>query len=251
MPDGGEKMQAPSNGYAQYHGEDARLLDTFSGDQLEILSEDGLSVALMLPTQGGRAVGVEVTHTSEIGSGALEVGLSSVLEVGAVLGISTPGYESQLHSQTTGLDIAISQKLGGNSVLRLAGQYGNATATGAGVIDSFTGITYTGFGLEVDNANLFSTGDVFTVFARQPIGITSGSASLNLATRRVNANSYEFSNFDIDLSPSSRQLDVGFSYRTAIGNNTEVMLGLTYTENRGNITDARETVGLAAVQLRF
>ena len=141
--------------------------------------------------------------------------------------------------------------MGDNSIIRLAGQYGNATASGAGIINSFTGITYTGVGFEMDNTNLFSTGDAFTVFARQPIGITSGSAAVNLATSRISANSYGFDDFDLELSPNARQLDVGFDYRTVIGHATEVMFGLTHTKNRGNIAGTSETVGLVAVQLAF
>ena len=183
----------------------------------------------------GQAVGFTAAQDFELGAGALRLGVNAFTENGAVLGVTAPGTGGALTGTARSITVGYAAPLGRGLSLRAEGEFGTATSNGgAGMITGFTPVAYNRLGVAFDTANAFQSGDVMTLFARTPVAITSGSATLALPVSFSNG-SATFANTGVALSPSAREVDVGFEYGTPIAENTQLRVGLAERVNQGNV----------------
>lgn len=213
---------------------------------MPVLSRAGTLVSVLRDKTG--MSGISAVKTLPLGRARLSLGAEMFSESGALLGVTAPGYQRSVNSHARSLRLAFAAPLGGGTALRLDGAVGIARGTGGGMIAGFTPVSYNRFGIALDHADAFTRGDVLTLFARQPVAITSGQAIVDLPTA-YSRSGVSFTNTGIDLGPAHREVDLGAEYAAPIGRHGSVTMGMAYKVNDGNVP-GRTGIG-AALALRF
>jgi subtilase-type serine protease len=205
----------------------------FGGTETPLFQSATTHVAVV--RNQGEAVGFTAAQDFTLGAGALRLGVNAFTENGAILGVTAPGMGAALTGTTRSVTIGYAAPLGRGLSLRAEGEFGTATSNGgAGMITGFSPVAYNRLGIAFDAANAFQSGDVMTLFARTPVAITSGSATLALPVSFSNG-SATFANTGVALSPSAREVDVGFEYGTPVADNTLLRVGVAERVNQGNV----------------
>lgn len=208
----------------------------FAGSSDRKITLNGTRLALT--QDAGRLTGVAVTQDLPAGTGAFRLGLSGFVESGGVLGVTAPGYSDAVQSVSGAVRIGYAAPIAPGMSLRAQGEFGLARGSAAGLISSIGTLGYNRLGLSLDQADVAAAGDVLTLFARTPVTISSGSATLTLPVSYSIAGP-GFAATQIPLSPKAQEVNLGMEYSRPIGDRVLLRGGLSYAVNAGNISGAR------------
>lgn len=202
------------------------------------------------PESGATGAGLVVTRP--IGSSRLSFGGSFMSETGGMLGLSETGRAGDLTGFSAAFEVGYSIPLAGEgSRLSLSAEIGTGRGDGGSLVQEADGAVFSGFGLALENDDVFADGDRLTLFARQPLRIEAGSATLRVPGGRAQDGTVEWRSIDIDLTPSSRQIDIGWEYRGDLGAWTEFRLGAALSHDEGHIDGNLGASVMGALRTRF
>lgn len=188
-------------------------------------TEDGLS-----------STGFAFTASAQAGDmGTAMFGFVANAETGSALGMTAEDPDGSSLSAasaafTAGTELGISKGMAlfANMEIGLTG------ADGAGLVEDFSPVTHTGFAAGVRFEEALLSDDTLTLSVRQPLRIESGSATLRLPDGRSLDGTVSYADFDVGLSPSSRQLDIGFNYDVRPDRLTRIGLAAHVSINEGH-----------------
>ncbi|WP_298938252.1 S8 family peptidase [uncultured Ruegeria sp.] len=226
-------------------------LESYRGVLLPIYANKTQRIELLVPTDSEGDIGFEASYLRQFDRSAITLGLSSVYDTDGVLGMTSTGTSDPLESVSTSLNVSWSLPLNERSSFQVSGQFGLTDARAEGLIGDFSRLRYASYQVAYDRADTFQQGSTLTLFVQRPTRIESGTASVELASGRNSNNELTYTQYDIDLSPSAHQVNFGFDYRTPLGNQAEIHLGMLHSTNAGHVSGETSTAGLFRVQWRF
>ncbi|WP_110570985.1 S8 family peptidase [Yoonia vestfoldensis] len=199
---------------------------------------------------GNATTGLSLHRRFDLAWGQAQVGLTTMRTDGTILGIGQPGNADDISSVTNALHIDVAAGLSPVTALRMTAEIGIATGDGAGLLSNLGALSYDRVGLAVAQADVRKAGDVLSIFVRQPIGITRGSARMDLPVQLTNGQ-VRFASHDISLAPVARQLDLGLAYQVPVSRAGNLSVGLMHSRNDGNITGQSAISGFVGMQFSF
>lgn len=225
--------------------QDASGVDLLGGDAVALTAPGGDFGAAVLI--GDAMAGVALHQSFDLGQAQAQVGVMTMQADGSILGIGAPPGVGNIRSVTHALHLDVATPLAVDTALRLSAEIGVAAGQGAGVLGAISTLVYDRVGMSVARADVGAKGDVLSVFVRQPIAITHGSARLDLPVQ-MSGNEIGFASYDIGLAPAARQRDLGFEYRVPVFRSGDLSLGMMYSRNDGNITGQDVLSGFIGLQ---
>jgi len=198
---------------------------------------------------GDAMAGVALRQSFDLGQAQAQVGVMTLQTDGSILGIAASQDAGDISAVTHALHLDVATKLAAGAALRLSAEIGMAEGQGAGVLGDVSTLVYDRIGLSAARADLATKGDVLSVFARQPIAITQGSARLDLPVQ-MSDNAIGYASHDIGLAPTARQRDLGFEYRAPLSRSGDLRIGMMHSRNEGNVTGKSVLSGFVGVQFR-
>lgn len=210
-------------------------------------TDNGFGVAVLT---GDGTTGVSLQQTFDLSSSNLQIGFETMRTDGSIMGVSVPSATGKVTSLTNSLQIEFAAKIGTNTAIRFNAETGFANGDGAGMISGFDTISYNRVGFAVERANVSQDGDILTMFARRPLGITNGSADIELPVQFSNGVT-TFETNKVSLAPVERQFDIGFEYSTPISRNANLSLGMLHSANDGNSLGRQAVSGFVGLQFSF
>lgn len=227
---------------------DASGTDLQGGEAIALTAPgDDLGVALLT---GEATTGLAVHRSFDLGQARGQVGFTTLHADGAILGITAPQSAGDVSSVSHALQIDMATQLSSRTALRMTAEIGVATGQGRGLLGDVSPLVYDRAGVSLARADLGTAGDVLTVFLRQPIAVTRGSAGMDLPVQ-VTASDVRFARHDIGLAPVERQLDLGFAYELPVSKTGNLSLGVMHSRNDGNATGQSAVSGYIGVQFGF
>ncbi|HEV2560436.1 MAG TPA: S8 family peptidase [Microvirga sp.] len=199
---------------------------------------------------GEASAGGGVVRSFRLAGTEVSLGVSALGQDGSVLGLQGTGEMGHLRGAAGAVDFGLSRSFGGLRVFAAA-QVGVGSGVGDGLLAGTEGTVFSGFGLGVATAGVLRAGDSLTLSARQPLRIESGTATLSLPVGRHADGAVRWEEQPIDLSPSSRQLDLGVNYGVALDQGTTLRLGLGYSINPGHVAGEGAVSVLGGATRRF
>lgn len=227
---------------------DATGADLLGGDAVALTGPGGDFRAAVL--MGDAMAGLALHQSFDLGQAQAQVGFTMMQADGSILGIGAPQGVGDIRSVTHALHLDVATPLAADMALRISAEIGVSAGQGAGVLGDVSTLVYDRVGLSVARADVGTNGDVLSVFARQPIAVTQGSARLDLPVQ-MSGNEIGFVSHDIGLAPAARQRDLGFEYRVPVSRSGDLSLGMMYSRNDGNITGQDVLSGFVGLQFGF
>ena len=222
--------------------------EILGGAHVQLTAADSpLGLAVMT---GEATTGISLHQTFDLAGGSLQVGVATMRTDGSIMGVSVPRHSGEVTSFTNALHIDFASTIATNTALRFNAETGYANGDGAGMVRDFSTISYNRVGFAVERADIGQTGDVLAVFARRPLGITRGSADMDLPVQFASGET-SFATRRVSLAPVERQLDLGFEYSAPISRNGNLTLGMMHSDNDGNVAGRRAMSGFVGVQFSF
>ncbi|MFN3663396.1 S8 family peptidase [Yoonia sp.] len=222
--------------------------EILGGAHVQLTAADSpLGLAVMT---GEATTGIFLHQTFDLAGGSLQVGVATMRTDGSIMGVSVPRYSGEVTSLTNALHIDFASTIATNTALRFNAETGYANGDGAGMVRDFSTISYNRVGFTVERADVGQTGDVLAVFARRPLGITRGSADMDLPVQFATGET-SFATRRVSLAPVERQLDLGFEYSAPISRSGNLTLGMMHSDNDGNVAGRRAMSGFVGVQFSF
>ncbi|MEP0944657.1 MAG: S8 family serine peptidase [Rhizobiaceae bacterium] len=199
----------------------------------------------------GARLGVQFDNTQ------LEVSASLALEEGSYLGIA--GDESVWFGGATSLaagHIALTHDLGES--LQISGRVeigslsGGADEGEVGLISQMDRTHYSGFELGLERTDLFVDDDALALWVSQPMRVEESDMTLTLASGRTKAGDIHYADYQTDITPEDRQIDVGLSYsiRSESGL-SETRFGVLQSFNHGHVQDEYATSVAVKYSMQF
>ena len=210
-------------------------------------TDNGFGVAFLT---GDGTTGVSLQQTFDLSSSNLQLGFATMRTDGSIMGVSVPSAMGEVTSLTNSLQIEFASKIATNTAIRFNAETGFANGGGAGMVSGFDTISYNRVGFAVERANISQDGDILTMFARRPLGITNGSAEIELPVQFSNGVT-TFETNKVSLAPVERQFDIGFEYSTPISRNGNLSLGMLHSANDGNSLRRQAMSGFVGLQFSF
>ncbi|WP_299752138.1 S8 family peptidase [uncultured Tateyamaria sp.] len=226
-------------------------LESYRGILLPVYIGEAQHIELLIPGDSEGDIGFEASYLRQFDRSAITLGLSSIYDTDGVLGMTSTGTSDPLESVSTSLNLSWSLPLNERSSFQVSGKFGLTDARAGGLIGDFSRLRYASYQVAYDRADTFQQGSTLTLFVQRPTRIESGTASVELASGRNSNNELTYTQYDIDMSPSSHQVNFGFDYRTPLGNQAEIHLGMLHSTNAGHVSGETSTAGLFRVQWRF
>ncbi|WP_322892148.1 MULTISPECIES: S8 family peptidase [unclassified Yoonia] len=222
--------------------------DLLGGETIAMLpAQNDLALAVL---NGNGTTGLSLHRTFDLAGAQAQLGFTTMRTDGSFLGVSVPRNSGEISSVTNALDIIVAAPLSPGMALRLDAELGLSEADGAGMIDDFSTVSYNRIGIALERADISRSGDILAVFARQPIGIMRGSASMDLPMQ-MSAGEVQFTSHNVSLAPAQRQLDLGFEYSVPVMDAGNLSLGMMHSRNDGNIMGRTAVSGFIGVQFGF
>lgn len=202
-------------------------------DSLEIDLSRGETHKIAAITSGDNdgSFGLKASRFFEAGQGIFELGVEALRESGSIMG--TRGMEANSGSQHYALNAGAAMQVSDNAMLRFESKLGRASGGSISDFAELDDLTFNSFGVSFSLAGARAESDVLTFYARQPVAVSSGSAEIVLA--RQTAAGVAFTPSRIDMSPSSRQLDIGMEYAFTAGKETDMAVAARWSDNYRNI----------------
>jgi subtilase-type serine protease len=222
----------------------------------EILGSD--AIALTLPDNnlgvslltGESTTGLSVHQTFDVAGGNLRLGIATMRTDGSIMGVSVPGTTGNIMSTTNAIHLDYASRLTTDTAMRFNAEMGLANGNGAGMVSDFSAVSYNRVSVAVERADVGRTGDLLALFARRPVGITRGSADMDLPVQFENGVT-RFDSQTVSLAPVERQLDLGFEYSAPVSRNGNVTFGMMNSNNDGNTAGRRSLSGFIGYQFNF
>jgi subtilase-type serine protease len=194
--------------------------------------------------------GVAWSHA--IGGATFSFGASFLSESDAALGMKSVGPRQTTSGLSGALDFAFATPLPVAGMrLAISAQLGAGTSSGEGLMAGTRGTTFSGYGLSLARDSTFRKGDSLTLFARQPLRMERGTAQLVVPQGRSGNGDVLWRSMPVDLTPSARQVDLGFEYATPLGRGNRFRLGAAIAHNEGHATGATGVSLMGAFQRVF
>lgn len=212
----------------------------FNGGQLRLLEN------------GSESFGLGVTHAYETEFGSVELGLTSLREVGSVLGMTTMVPGDHVTSTTVGFDLGYRFNWGDSRHISIDAHIGQTRANRDAALAQFDTLRYDAFGLTL--AQKLGEKRYISVSVAQPPAVSDGAIHVTLPTytRAVSlSNEPEFSTHRVPLVPRDRQIDTHLQYRQDLGQDKQIALGVKHSENYGHVAQSRDTSVTFGIDIRF
>ncbi|MCW3783532.1 S8 family peptidase [Defluviimonas salinarum] len=235
---------APGNGLTP----DLTAMELSGRREMTVLADGDARLSLI--GLDGESAGFGFARGVEAGAGRFELGISALHERGGVLGITAPGYEDGIQGRSGSVAFGYAGRIGQATGIRLEGEIGMADGRGAGMITAIDNLRYDRIRFSLDRADVLSGGDVLTLFAGRPAGVSGGHAMMDLPVAS-SADGAVFQRTGVGLAPEARQLDIGLEYAAAVGRGTELSLGLTASRNHGHRAGVENVSAMAGIAVRF
>ncbi|MDE3121170.1 MAG: S8 family serine peptidase [Paracoccaceae bacterium] len=226
---------------------DAAVL--YGGNLRDVLDQNGFHLSI-LRDRTDTLTGLSVSHDWPLGQAALRLGFIRFDEGGSALGVGAPGYTDGTTSHVQAVKIGLAAPLAPGTSLRAVAEFGEASGVSGGMISGMSALAYNRMGVALDRTNVFRPGDVLTLFARTPVAITAGSATMALPVS-YSASGPGFSDAAIPLSPAAREVDAGFEYARPLWASAILRGGLAVQANAGNVAGKTGLAGVIGVAMRF
>lgn len=207
----------------------------------------GLTAEVMMSPGDDGDFGLSVSQLVGQGPTQLEVGLKMARDSGSMMGFGAGGDAA---AAMMSVELGMSQDLGGDGFLTLAGEFGLADLGTDSTFAQSSSASYNAMTVEFGKRNAFTADDRLALTVGLPVVVTGGSATAVLPV----ANSLGHASYApvaIDLSPQDRQLDIGLTYQTPVTDDVELMAQLLHSDNFGNVAGATDTGALLALSFRF
>ena len=227
---------------------DASVVNLLGGETVA-LTAPGDSFGASLLT-GEDVTGVALHRTFDLGAAQAQIGFATMQAQGSILGITMSQAAGQVSSATHAVHVDLALPLSAQTALRMAAEIGVASGQGTGLLDDVSPLVYDRLGVSLARSDVGTAGDVLSVFLRQPIAVTSGSARMDLPVQ-MTAGEVGFASHDMSLVPDERQLDLGFSYQVPVSRSGSLNLGMMHSRNRGNVSEQSALSAFVGVQFGF
>ena len=180
-------------------------------------------------------------------TGVLRLGSTFKLarDDGTLLGFRSEREESGSYLVSAQLGIASDWGDGWSG--GVSGEWGLAKLETFGILSEVSPVTFNNASLRVLKSGLLTDKDQLSLTIDMPTAIASGDATLFLPLSDASS----LSRVTVDLAPSVREVDISLRYRRTLDSGMTVSLGMTHAENRGNIPNARDTVGVFTLNYDF
>ena len=123
---------------------------------------------------------------------------------------------------------------------------------GAGLLSDIDNVTSTSFAFEISRPIGLNNEDSFHIGISQPLRIETGDASVMIPQLYNSHGNLKFTQENVDLSPSGRQIDLNFGYQAKINENVNFGLQLSISEDYGHIkSDELVSSSFAFVKMDF
>ena len=109
---------------------------------------------------------------------------------------------------------------------------------GAGLLNDINNVTSTSFAFEISRPVGLNNRDSFQIGISQPLRVETGDASVLIPQLYDTHGNLQFTQENIDLSPSGRQIDLNFGYQAKIDENVNLGLQLSISKDYGHIKSA-------------
>lgn len=210
---------------------------TLEGSAAFELARNG-DYSLAARRSGDDDAGISVSRFFTGPISALEIGVEAIRKTGSIMGVS--GFGTSEGSTHLGVTAVAAFNLGREAVMRLDGKIGRASGGRPGRQIEIRDLRYDSLGMAIAFANNLDEQDVLTLFARQPVAVSAGTANIFLAMPAAEGE-IKFDSAQVDMSPASRQLDIGMEYMRPLGQDTELAFALRHTSSKGNIEGRKDT----------
>ena len=106
------------------------------------------------------------------------------------------------------------------------------------------------FSLGMLGSDVFREGDGFGILGNQPLRVTGGDATLSLATGRSTSGVLYMQDYDVNLAPTGRELNLEAFYHFSLADShTQLMSSMMYRSEPGHVENAPDE-GLFLLQLQ-
>ncbi len=207
---------------------------------------------LRLLDNGSDSFGLGLTQAYETDLGRFELGVTSLREVGSVLGLSTTVSGDHLSGTTVGFDLGYRFDWGHGRHVSIAAHIGQTRADRDGTLAQFETLRYDAIGLTF--AQALGKNRQFSFSLAQPPAVSGGAIHVTVPTySRAGAvsDSAEFSTHRVSLVPHDRQIDAQLQYHQDLGRNTQIALGIKHSENHGHVAQSRDTKMTFGIDVQF
>ena len=194
---------------------------------------EGESVDYELKTTGFVA---EYGH--EMGSTNTSLFIGSTNEDGGFLETSVEGaFAEESLASTTFAGMASYGWLNSNWSYNALGSLGstNMNVVGVGLLDDIKNVTSTSFAFEVARPIGFNEQDSIHIGISQPLRVETGHAKIMIPQLYDIGGNLNYSEANIDLSPSGRQLDVSLGYQAILSDAFNVGLQFAVSQDYGHV----------------
>ncbi|MBQ2261783.1 MAG: S8 family serine peptidase [Loktanella sp.] len=199
---------------------------------------------------GEGTTGVSVHQTFDVVNGNLRLGFASMRTDGSIMGVSVASSTGEVSSSTNAVHVDFASRIATDTALRFNAEMGVASGDGAGMVNDFSSMSYNRVSVTLERADVGRTGDVLAMFARRPVGIIRGSATMDLPVQFANGVT-SFASQNVSLAPVERQFDVGFEYSTPVLRNANLTVGMMHSDNNGNTAGRRVVSSFIGLHFSF
>ncbi|MEP1208937.1 MAG: S8 family serine peptidase [Rhizobiaceae bacterium] len=189
----------------------------------------------------GSISGVGARYGVHFADTQLEFSASLAAEEGSYLGISgdadvwfggttalTAGQFALTHDFGDGLSFTARAELGSLS--------GGADDGKVSLISDMEETLYSGIEIALEQQDMFVDDDALAFWISQPMRVEKSGMTLTLASGRTKEGDILYTDYQADLTPEERQIDVGVSYRfTSNEGRAQTQLGVMQSFNQGHM----------------
>jgi len=210
-----------------------------------------IKASFLLPQSGDTSYGINIARALSDGPTRVEVGLKFAHDQGSLMGFG--GTDGQAGADMISVRLNLSQDVGKTGFLTMGGEFGLANLGGQAALSNVSTARFNSLNLGVGTRAVFASDDRLSVGLSMPIAVTSGSAQMVLPVSGPSAFSRggSFDTVNLDLAPSSRQMDLSLSYQRPLGDNAEMLFQLVHATNYGNQAGQSDNAAVMAIKYAF
>lgn len=223
--------------------------DTANGIALPLTTLPHIGVEVLLPRSSDGDVGARVSSNVPATSGDLTIAISHIAKPRDDLGLASVAGEAIAAHQTAfeaEWNSALSDKLS----FGVSGFAGLSHSSGNDLIQDYSALAYNAVTLDLSRRDVFASGDTLNLFVRQPVAVTSGSATFSVETASDSGKA-ALSDLKLDFAPNAREIEIGFDYQTQGQSGETWAWSASHTQNAGNYAGVNTVTLGASVSLQF
>lgn len=237
--------------FAEFSAEPTHIstFDNANGRIVPLGASETARVDILIPHTDEGDLGVRLSTDTSLSSGDVSLALSHVVKGSDTLGLSAIGGDI-LGANQLEFEANWTQDLSDSLSLSVSSMSGRSQNDGSALLRDLSDIRYSAVAVNIAQENVVLRGDRLSVYARQPVAVTDGSAVFTVATADGSGASTMF-DILLDFAPSQREVEIGFDYATAGSLGEEWTFSASHRQNAGNIAGAEEFALGASVSLNF